>query len=326
MLLDSSSCEDAWREEGENACARARPDAPQTGCISGADRLITLRCCSAHSTQSRPSHPHLSPPSTFPTRPQQQRQLRSTLLQSRCRGLPVVQYIALNLPHHPHLVTARVLHQPAPTLSTMAATAVTPPNPTPPTPISSRSHLQSVPDSVRFSDVEEKMLAHWEAISAFETSMANAEGKPRFTFYDGPPFATGLPHYGHILAGTIKDVVTRYAAQTGFYVSRRFGKSHSAPPSLPAAAVSRAAAVSPASTVSSACAACRLGKSNTHPLRVGSLALVGAARGAHLRFSCVCACAVYVCCVCVYVGLLPGRRHACADQSRLHVPGRAGGR
>ncbi|KFO20772.1 Isoleucyl-tRNA synthetase, cytoplasmic [Fukomys damarensis] len=44
-----------------------------------------------------------------------------------------------------------------------------------------------------------------------------------FTFYDGPPFATGLPHYGHILAGTIKDVVTRYAHQSGFHVDRRFG-------------------------------------------------------------------------------------------------------
>ena len=44
-----------------------------------------------------------------------------------------------------------------------------------------------------------------------------------FTFYDGPPFATGLPHYGHILAGSIKDIVTRYAHQKGFYVERRFG-------------------------------------------------------------------------------------------------------
>ena len=44
-----------------------------------------------------------------------------------------------------------------------------------------------------------------------------------YTFYDGPPFATGLPHYGHILAGTIKDVVTRYAAMTGKYVERRAG-------------------------------------------------------------------------------------------------------
>ena len=45
----------------------------------------------------------------------------------------------------------------------------------------------------------------------------------RYTFYDGPPFATGLPHYGHILAGTIKDIVTRYAHQTGYHVERRFG-------------------------------------------------------------------------------------------------------
>lgn len=45
----------------------------------------------------------------------------------------------------------------------------------------------------------------------------------RFSFYDGPPFATGLPHYGHILAGAIKDVVTRYAHQTGHHVERRFG-------------------------------------------------------------------------------------------------------
>jgi isoleucyl-tRNA synthetase len=47
--------------------------------------------------------------------------------------------------------------------------------------------------------------------------------KKRFSFYDGPPFATGLPHYGHILAGTIKDIVTRFAHQTGHNVERRFG-------------------------------------------------------------------------------------------------------
>lgn len=46
---------------------------------------------------------------------------------------------------------------------------------------------------------------------------------PRFTFYDGPPFATGLPHYGHMCAGTIKDVVCRYFAMNGRYVERRFG-------------------------------------------------------------------------------------------------------
>lgn len=47
--------------------------------------------------------------------------------------------------------------------------------------------------------------------------------EPEYTFYDGPPFATGLPHYGHILAGTIKDTVTRYAAMNGFRVERRAG-------------------------------------------------------------------------------------------------------
>jgi isoleucyl-tRNA synthetase len=60
-------------------------------------------------------------------------------------------------------------------------------------------------------------------IKAFETSLKKSEGKKPYSFYDGPPFATGLPHYGHILAGTMKDVVTRYAHQTGHYVERRFG-------------------------------------------------------------------------------------------------------
>jgi len=53
--------------------------------------------------------------------------------------------------------------------------------------------------------------------------MKRSEGKKPFTFYDGPPFATGLPHYGHIAAGTIKDVVTRYATMTGHHCERRFG-------------------------------------------------------------------------------------------------------
>lgn len=81
------------------------------------------------------------------------------------------------------------------------------------------------------------MLKYWEKIEAFKTSLKKSEGKPEYTFYDGPPFATGLPHYGHILAGTIKarktmrlcaksfvqDIVTRYATQTGHHVVRRFG-------------------------------------------------------------------------------------------------------
>ena len=67
------------------------------------------------------------------------------------------------------------------------------------------------------------ILKYWKEIDAFRTSISLSAGKPEYTFYDGPPFATGLPHYGHILAGTIKDTVTRYAHQTGHKVSRRFG-------------------------------------------------------------------------------------------------------
>lgn len=60
-------------------------------------------------------------------------------------------------------------------------------------------------------------------MSAFEGQLDRTKHLPRYTFYDGPPFATGLPHYGHILAGTIKDVVTRYNTMKGHYVERRFG-------------------------------------------------------------------------------------------------------
>ena len=83
--------------------------------------------------------------------------------------------------------------------------------------------LQSVPDNINFPKAEEEVLKFWNGIDAFQTSLKLSEGKPDFTFYDGPPFATGLPHYGHILAGTIKDIVTRYAHQTGHHVVRRFG-------------------------------------------------------------------------------------------------------
>ena len=74
-----------------------------------------------------------------------------------------------------------------------------------------------------FAKEEEKVLEYWNAIDAFQTSLKQSKGKPLYTFYDGPPFATGKPHYGHILAGSIKDIITRYAHQTGHHVERRFG-------------------------------------------------------------------------------------------------------
>lgn len=77
--------------------------------------------------------------------------------------------------------------------------------------------------SIDFAKSEEEILEFWVKNKVFETSLEYNKNKPRFTFYDGPPFATGLPHYGHLLTGTIKDVVTRFAHQTGHHVERRFG-------------------------------------------------------------------------------------------------------
>ncbi|XP_050349866.1 isoleucine--tRNA ligase, cytoplasmic [Nymphalis io] len=83
--------------------------------------------------------------------------------------------------------------------------------------------VNRVPENIDFPKEEEKVLSFWKQIDAFHTCLNQSKNKPRYSFYDGPPFATGLPHYGHILAGTIKDVVTRYAHQKGFHVERRFG-------------------------------------------------------------------------------------------------------
>ena len=62
----------------------------------------------------------------------------------------------------------------------------------------------SVSKPFDFPKEEEKVIRFWREIDAFKTSLKLSEGRPEYTFYDGPPFATGLPHYGHLLAGTIK--------------------------------------------------------------------------------------------------------------------------
>lgn len=74
-----------------------------------------------------------------------------------------------------------------------------------------------------FPEREERILDLWKSAKIFEKSVGQRAEAPLFSFYDGPPFATGLPHYGHILAGTIKDVVPRYKTMKGFHVPRRFG-------------------------------------------------------------------------------------------------------
>ncbi|MCH9613382.1 MAG: Isoleucine--tRNA ligase [Chlamydiia bacterium] len=78
-------------------------------------------------------------------------------------------------------------------------------------------------NQLSFSKREEKVLKIWEEKGIFLKSVEHREKGPVFSFYDGPPFATGLPHYGHLLAGTIKDVVPRYKTMRGFKVTRRFG-------------------------------------------------------------------------------------------------------
>ena len=83
--------------------------------------------------------------------------------------------------------------------------------------------FKSVSNKVAFPQMEEEILKVWEKNSTFEKSLKRNEGKERYKFYDGPPFATGLPHYGHLLAGTIKDIVPRYQTMRGKYVERRFG-------------------------------------------------------------------------------------------------------
>ncbi|KAL4939376.1 hypothetical protein BDV06DRAFT_199057 [Aspergillus oleicola] len=77
--------------------------------------------------------------------------------------------------------------------------------------------------SIDFPKEEEVILQTWREINAFQRQVELSRGRTPYTFYDGPPFATGLPHYGHLLASTIKDIIPRYWSMKGHYVERRFG-------------------------------------------------------------------------------------------------------
>lgn len=69
-------------------------------------------------------------------------------------------------------------------------------------------------------EIEHKHIEYWKRKGTFEKSVEQRKGKPKFVFFDGPPFANGLPHYGHILAQSLKDAVTRYFTMRGYYVPR----------------------------------------------------------------------------------------------------------
>ncbi|OGJ62383.1 hypothetical protein A3A67_04350 [Candidatus Peribacteria bacterium RIFCSPLOWO2_01_FULL_51_18] len=83
--------------------------------------------------------------------------------------------------------------------------------------------FDSVDPRQSFPDLELGIIKYWHEEDVFKRSMKRRQNADAFSFYDGPPFATGLPHYGHILAGTIKDVIPRYQTMRGKFVKRRFG-------------------------------------------------------------------------------------------------------
>ena len=93
--------------------------------------------------------------------------------------------------------------------------------------------------SPKFPKLEEAVLDYWKKDGTFQASIDNREAGPHgdneFVFYDGPPFANGLPHYGHLLTGYAKDLVARYQTQRGHKVERRFGwDTHGLPAELEA--------------------------------------------------------------------------------------------
>jgi len=96
-----------------------------------------------------------------------------------------------------------------------------------------------VTSSPRFPEIEERVLRYWDEDGTFLASVENREagldGSNEFVFYDGPPFANGLPHYGHLLTGYVKDIVPRYQTMRGRRVERRFGwDTHGLPAELEA--------------------------------------------------------------------------------------------
>ncbi|MDZ7793450.1 MAG: isoleucine--tRNA ligase [Spirochaetia bacterium] len=80
-----------------------------------------------------------------------------------------------------------------------------------------------VDPKVNFPEMEENILKFWEDKDIFQKSIDQRDGNEEFVFYDGPPFATGLPHFGHFVPGTIKDIIPRYHTMKGKKVERRFG-------------------------------------------------------------------------------------------------------
>ncbi len=83
--------------------------------------------------------------------------------------------------------------------------------------------MKEVSSRVVSDELERSVLAYWDEQEIFRKSLEQHDGKKLFTFYDGPPYATGKPHYGHVLQSAIKDTVLRYKTMQGYYAPRRVG-------------------------------------------------------------------------------------------------------
>ncbi len=95
--------------------------------------------------------------------------------------------------------------------------------------------VEPLSPSPRFPELEERVLAFWAKDDTFQASVDQREGSPEWVFYDGPPFANGLPHYGHLLTGYAKDLFPRFQTMRGKQVHRRFGwDTHGLPAELEA--------------------------------------------------------------------------------------------
>jgi isoleucyl-tRNA synthetase len=86
-----------------------------------------------------------------------------------------------------------------------------------------KSPFEKLPSDPNLPEMERGVLRLWNELDAFHESNRRRKDRPEFVFYDGPPFATGTPHYGHLLVGTIKDIVLRYWSMRGYNIERRFG-------------------------------------------------------------------------------------------------------
>jgi len=86
-----------------------------------------------------------------------------------------------------------------------------------------KKYYPEIEPSANFPKIEERILKKWDIENTFNKSISNREGANEFVFYDGPPFANGLPHYGHILTGFVKDIIPRFQTMKGSKVDRVFG-------------------------------------------------------------------------------------------------------